>query len=70
MSYRRLPTIPVQQMSDKAVRTMAERRFSRFALLGAEIVRAITAIEVSFGHPTHREKPGQPRGVPVWEFGR
>lgn len=33
-------------------------------------VRAITATEISFGHLTHREKPGQPEGVPWWEFGR
>lgn len=36
----------------------------------AGAVRAITATEVSFGHLTHREKPGQPQGVPWWEFGR
>ncbi|MCJ2048678.1 hypothetical protein [Methylobacterium sp. J-070] len=33
-------------------------------------VRAITATEISFGHLTHREKPGQPEGVPWWEFGQ
>ena len=33
-------------------------------------VRAITATEISFGHLTHREKPGQPEGVLIWEFGR
>lgn len=33
-------------------------------------VRAITATEIRFGHLTHREKPGQPQGVPWWEFGR
>ncbi len=33
-------------------------------------VRAITATEVRFGHLTHRTKPGQPAGVPWWEFGR
>lgn len=33
-------------------------------------VRAITATEIALGHLTHREKPGQPTGVPVWEFGR
>ena len=33
-------------------------------------VRAITATEVSFGHLTHREKPGQTKGPPIWEFGR
>lgn len=33
-------------------------------------VRAITATEISFGHLTYREKPGQPAGVPWWEFGR
>ncbi|MGU3663142.1 hypothetical protein ACLBX9_02955 [Methylobacterium sp. A49B] len=33
-------------------------------------VRAITATEIAFGHLTHREKPGQPQGVPWWEFGR
>jgi hypothetical protein len=32
-------------------------------------VRAITATEISFGHLTYREKPGQPQGVPWWEFG-
>ncbi|MCJ2136646.1 hypothetical protein MKK69_21790 [Methylobacterium sp. J-026] len=36
----------------------------------AGTVRAITATEVSFGHLTHREKPGQPQGVPWWEWGR
>ncbi|WP_342167227.1 hypothetical protein [Methylobacterium sp. SD21] len=39
-------------------------------LPSAGAVRAITATEVSFGHATHREKPGQPQGVPWWEFGR
>ncbi|MCJ2052008.1 hypothetical protein [Methylobacterium sp. J-070] len=34
------------------------------------LVRAITATEISFGHLTHREKPGQPEGVPWWEFGQ
>lgn len=38
-------------------------------LPGSE-VRAITATEVSFGHLTHREKAGQPAGVPWWEWGR
>ena len=33
-------------------------------------IRAITATEIAFGHLTHREKPGQPQGVPWWEFGR
>lgn len=33
-------------------------------------VRAITASEIAFGHLTHRDKPGQPQGVPWWEFGR
>ncbi|WP_175544146.1 hypothetical protein [Methylobacterium sp. UNC378MF] len=33
-------------------------------------VRAITATEIAFGHLTHREKPGQPQGIPWWEFGR
>ena len=33
-------------------------------------VRAITTTEIAFGHLTHREKPGQPQGVPWWEFGR
>jgi hypothetical protein len=33
-------------------------------------VRAITATEISFGHLTHREKPSQPRGVPIWEVAR
>lgn len=32
--------------------------------------RAITATEVSFGHLTYRVKPGQPVGVPWWEWGR
>ena len=29
-------------------------------------IRAITATEIRFGHLTHREKPGQPEGVPIW----
>lgn len=33
-------------------------------------VRALTATEIRFGHLTHREKPGQPEGVPVWEIGQ
>ncbi|MDP4024442.1 hypothetical protein Q8W71_17595 [Methylobacterium sp. NEAU 140] len=33
-------------------------------------VRAITATEISLGHLTHREKPGQTPGPPIWEFGR
>lgn len=33
-------------------------------------VRAITATQVSFGHLTHREKPGQPQEVLIWRFGR
>lgn len=33
-------------------------------------VRAITATEISFGHLTHRTKPGRPEGIPIWEFGR
>jgi hypothetical protein len=33
-------------------------------------VRAITATEVALGHLTYREKPGQPAGIPLWEFGR
>lgn len=33
-------------------------------------VRAITATEIRFGHLTHRTKPGQPVGVPWWEWGR
>lgn len=33
-------------------------------------VRAITATEIAFGHLTHREKPGQPQGIPWWAFGR
>lgn len=33
-------------------------------------VRIITATEVRFGHLTHREKPGQPQGIPIWRFGR
>lgn len=39
-------------------------------LPSAGTIRAITATEISFGHLTHREKPGQPQGVPIWEFGR
>jgi hypothetical protein len=39
------------------------------ALPGSD-VRAITATEISFGHLTYREKPGQPVGVPWWEWGR
>ncbi|MCJ2101977.1 hypothetical protein [Methylobacterium sp. E-046] len=39
------------------------------ALPGAA-VRAITATEVSFGYSTHRQKPGQPAGVPWWEWRR
>jgi hypothetical protein len=33
-------------------------------------VRAITATEVRFDHLTHRQKPGQPTGVPWWEWRR
>lgn len=33
-------------------------------------VRALTATEIRFGHLTHREKPGQPEGVPLWELGQ
>lgn len=33
-------------------------------------VRIITATEVRFGYLTHREKPGQPQGIPIWRFGR
>ena len=33
-------------------------------------VRAITTTEISFGHLTHRTKPGQPQGVPWWEWGQ
>ena len=33
-------------------------------------IRAITADTISLGHLVHREKPGQPKGEPVWEFGR
>lgn len=33
-------------------------------------VRALTATEIRFGHLTHREKPRQPEGVPLWEFGQ
>lgn len=33
-------------------------------------VRAITATEIRFGHLTHRRLPGQPAGVPIWEFGQ
>ncbi|ONF46473.1 hypothetical protein RSM1_24455 [Methylobacterium radiotolerans] len=33
-------------------------------------VRAVTATSISFGRLTYREKPGQPVGVPLWEFGR
>lgn len=39
-------------------------------LPGSGPVRAITATEIRFGHLTYREKPGQPQGVPWWEFGR
>jgi len=39
-------------------------------LPSAGAVRAITATEVSFGHLTYREKPGQPQGVPIWDFAR
>ena len=31
-------------------------------------VRAITATEISLGHLTHRQKLGQPAGVPLWLF--
>lgn len=33
-------------------------------------VRALTATEVRFGHLTYRRKPGQPAGVPWWEWRR
>ncbi|SFM62354.1 hypothetical protein [Methylobacterium pseudosasicola] len=33
-------------------------------------VRAITNTDIRFGHLTHRRLPGQPAGVPIWEFGR
>ena len=33
-------------------------------------VRALTATEIRFGHLTHREKPGQPEGVPLWRIGQ
>ncbi|TXM66526.1 hypothetical protein FV226_23410 [Methylobacterium sp. WL12] len=33
-------------------------------------VRAITAATISFGHLTHREMPGRPQGIPIWDFGR
>lgn len=33
-------------------------------------VRAITATEIWFGHLKHRKLPGQPVGVPIWEFRR
>lgn len=33
-------------------------------------VCAITGTEIRFGHLTHRTKPGQPAGVPIWRFGR
>ncbi|KQT56115.1 hypothetical protein ASG52_24555 [Methylobacterium sp. Leaf456] len=33
-------------------------------------IRAITATEIRFGHLTHRKKPGQPEGVPLWGFGQ
>lgn len=33
-------------------------------------VCAITATEIQFGHLTHRTKPGQPAGTPIWRFGR
>ena len=34
------------------------------------LVRAITAATISFGHLTHREMPGRPQGIPIWDFGR
>ena len=37
-------------------------------LPGSGDVRAITATEIRFGHLTHRQKPGQPQGVPWWEW--
>lgn len=33
-------------------------------------VSAITGTEIQFGHLTHRTKPGQPAGVPIWRFGQ
>ena len=33
-------------------------------------VRFVTADEIRFTSLTHRRKPGQPQGIPVWEFGR
>jgi len=33
-------------------------------------VRLVTAGEIRFGDLTHRRLPGQPQGVPIWEFGR
>lgn len=34
------------------------------------LVRLVTADEIKFGHLTHRKLPGQPHGVPIWEFCR
>ncbi|MCJ2023935.1 hypothetical protein [Methylobacterium sp. J-067] len=39
-------------------------------LPSAGAVRAITATEVAFDCLTYREKPGQPQGVPIWDFAR
>jgi hypothetical protein len=33
-------------------------------------VRLVTADEIRFDSLTHRRKPDQPRGLPVWEFSR
>lgn len=33
-------------------------------------VDAITPTEIHFGHLTHRTKPGQPVGIPIWSFRR
>lgn len=33
-------------------------------------VRLVTAREIRFGHLTHRWKPGQTLGVPIWEVGK
>ena len=33
-------------------------------------VLAITATEMRFAHLTHRQKPGQPEGIPLWELAR
>ncbi|GJE29531.1 hypothetical protein [Methylobacterium organophilum] len=32
--------------------------------------RLLSATEIQLGHLTHREKPGQPAGILIWEFDR